>query len=144
MASTIGSIVSCSLLVWHAVSLGHLGEGAKETVGIRQQIGQKHNDHILSMTMTVILMARYKMRLKKQLDQNKLFCHHVSKLVITILIITTNLNLTLISVSVIVTSILLGVCFGYIVVSILLIIATKKVLMLIIILTFDSRSCGRS
>merc|ERR1712110_454818 len=32
VASTIGSIVSCSLLVWHAVSLGHLGEGAKETV----------------------------------------------------------------------------------------------------------------
>ena len=32
------------------------------------------------MIMTVILMARYKMRLKKQLDQNKLFCHHVSEL----------------------------------------------------------------
>ena len=97
------------------------------------------------MTMTIILiLARYKMRLKKQLDQNKLFCHHVSKLVITIMITTTNLNLTLIAVSVIVTSILLGVCVGYIVVSILLIIATKKVLMLIIILTFENRLCGRS
>ena len=98
----------------------------------------------LSLTMTVILMARYKMRLKKQLDQNKLFCHHVSELVITILIITTNLNLTLIAVSVIVTSILLGVCVGYIVVSILLIIATRKVLMLIIFLTFENRLCVRS
>ena len=96
------------------------------------------------MIMTVILMARYKTRQKKHLDQNKLFCHHVSKLVITILIITTNLNLTLIAVSVIVTSILLGVCVGYIIVSILLIIATKKVLMLIIILTFDNKLCGRS
>ena len=96
------------------------------------------------MAMTIILMARYKMRLKKQLDQNKLFCHHVSELVITILIITTNLNLTLTAVSVIVTSTFLGVCVGYIIVSILLIIATKKVLMLIIFLTLDNRLCGRS